>query len=67
MSGYPTHRGERTALRERHATRIVARAAAEAALYGLSIMCIHGEHAPDGCRNAGTGCLCQCHDPEVTT
>lgn len=27
-----------------------------------SSRCYSGDHAPDGCRNDGSGCLCECHD-----
>lgn len=62
---YPLHRGERRARRQMAADRIRATAEAEAKLVGLSINCRHGHHAPRGCRNTGTGCLCECHDPAV--
>jgi hypothetical protein len=60
---YPLHRGERRALRRQHADRILERANAEAAISGASIKCRIGNHAPGGCQNDGTGCLCACHDP----
>lgn len=64
-SNYPLDRDARQALRQSHTRRIVARAQAEAALYGISISCTYGHHADEdgyGCANTGTGCLCQCHD-----
>jgi hypothetical protein len=30
-----------------------------------SIRCQDGDHAPGGCHNDGSGCLCACHDPEI--
>lgn len=41
---------------ELHAARL------RAASKETSHRCAVGDHAPNGCRNDGTGCLCECHD-----
>lgn len=62
-----TAAGRRLARQEM--VRIMVEAArSEAAHAGRSLRCIAGHHrgacsAIEGCRNAGEGCLCECHDP----
>lgn len=69
MADYPLSRARRDDVREAHRARILAKAEAEATLYGQSIRCrestIYGNHEPapnPGCTNTGTNCLCPCHD-----
>lgn len=55
-------KAQRAARRKWYADRAVAQARA----FERSIKCANYErHAgdPDGCRNDGSRCLCECHDP----
>jgi hypothetical protein len=73
MGSEPTTTSARAAKRKKlldgelHAARIYGNSR------NRSMKCRHDQagfglprHAgePDGCKNDGTGCLCECHDPE---
>lgn len=60
---YPTAPHERAALRERNTNYYVARAMLTAQRAMKSAKCgTYHEHAPYGCQDDGSGCLCECHD-----
>jgi hypothetical protein len=48
--------------------QVLAAAEAEATVAGLSHACRNGHHfsatGPSGCRNDGSDCICECHDPK---
>lgn len=69
---YPLHTGERKALRVEFRSAAMARAELQARTMGRSLKCAADNdwnHAgtPGGCTNDGTGCICECHDPEGAT
>ena len=66
---YPSDRNERRARRQALVEEAVERARHDARLVGLSINCENDVKwdvalAHHRCRNDGSGCLCECHDPE---
>lgn len=71
MSRYPLDHRARKALRASHAAEIRAAAEVKARRFGRSISCGGGGDpwfvipldGPHTCRNDGSGCLCECHDP----
>lgn len=66
MATVPTTTADRIALRDRLTVTAIKLAIHTAIDAHLSIRCIAGNHAPDGCQNTGTGCLCECHDTNTT-
>jgi len=71
VSIYSLNPKERAARRKRIRDDQIARAEKAALVLGRSIKCggWGGNHAPrhagdlsDGCKNDGTGCICECHD-----
>jgi hypothetical protein len=62
MADYPDAAAERAAARKRVRDGVMAKAEAEVRRLGRSIKCGLEDHAPDGCQNDGSNCLCQCHD-----
>ena len=65
---YPAETAARIAARADARAALIAEAEGAAALFGMSTNCAirtrYGTHPTDepGCRNAGDGCLCPCHD-----
>lgn len=63
MIDYPKGTVARQAIRDRLKRRELAEAERRTLRAGRSIMCgENGNHAPHGCRNDGSCCLCECHD-----
>lgn len=59
---------ERAARRAHYRRRELAEAEERSNLVGRSIKCgQYDQHAPDGCQNDGSHCLCECHDPKRVT
>jgi hypothetical protein len=64
MSDYPSNKISRQKRRAAILRAELAAAHARAVATGRSIKCGQlGNHAPDGCQNDGSNCLCECHDP----
>jgi hypothetical protein len=71
MSDYPMTIRERQAERKRLVDYVMDRARRDITIRGRSMKCggfdgvTEPRHAgtEDGCKNDGTGCLCECHDP----
>lgn len=59
---YPRTSGERDKLREAYREKWMADAAERVYQLHQSVNCRMEFHAPEGCANAGDGCLCVCHD-----
>jgi hypothetical protein len=59
---YPRTVGDRAARRKRILDQEIHNARLRARSTETSYRCAIGDCAPDGCRNDGTGCLCECHD-----
>jgi len=60
---------ERVAVRKQIRDEQIARAERDAATLGRSMKCRGWDERPprhagslDGCKNDGTGCICECHD-----
>lgn len=59
----PTTKASRIDLRRHYLDREIERGRKAGSEFGLSTKCRSDNHGPEGCRNDGTGCLCECHDP----
>lgn len=65
MTTYPTSAAARAAERDARFHAYMANAERRALWNSYSIKCGDWEqHAPDGCQNSGSTCLCACHDPK---
>lgn len=60
--------GDRSAARGLMRAAVLADAERQAAIAGLSMNCEYGKHADQryGCKNDGSGCICECHDQPAT-
>lgn len=63
---HPLSAPERQAERKRRTETAIQKAKAISRENWSSFKCHWGNHAdiPGGCQNDGSGCLCECHDPE---
>jgi hypothetical protein len=67
----------RAAGRQEIRVQIFREAERQARIAALSLRCKYGNHCgvyvdehgetwPDGCRDDGSGCICECHDPAAS-
>ncbi|MDX3232928.1 hypothetical protein [Streptomyces sp. ME19-01-6] len=66
-SAYPTALEARYSLRDRALADAKERAIRETVRAYSSPVCGDGRHAPDGCQDDGSTCLCACHDADDET
>ncbi|MFJ5532453.1 hypothetical protein [Streptomyces sp. NPDC093261] len=59
---YPADAAERAALRRCLRVEAIERAMESVPQGWASLNCADGKHAPAGCQNSGSTCLCDCHD-----
>ncbi len=60
---YPLDVAERATLRRKVRSVALLEAEQRATEAGRSIKCGQwNQHAPGGCQNDGTNCICECHD-----
>lgn len=65
MTTYPRDAATRAAERDARYHAYMAEAERKALRSTYSIKCGDwGNHAPNGCQNDGSNCLCACHDPK---
>lgn len=71
MSVYPSTVEERRAMRRQIRDRLLQRAEAELVQIHRSSNCayalVYGGSAVHSCRNDGSTCICECHDPRAAS
>jgi hypothetical protein len=64
---YPKELDARVAVRAELREQVLAAAERSVRLAGRSMVCgEYDNHAPGGCQNDGSTCICECHDPADT-